>query len=84
MGAAGQQACSWEARGGELECGVAFYAAREVEQAGSSDKGLRKERGYVGESAYAGLLRQSLNSMPLTIENTLRIAALYAAAMRVL
>ena len=49
----------WEVRRGELERGIAFDAAREVEQAGSSDKGLRKEREYAGESACAGILRQT-------------------------
>ena len=39
----GQQACGWEVRRGELERGTAFDAARQVEQAGSSDKGLHKE-----------------------------------------
>ena len=54
-----QQAYGRKVRGGELERGIAFYAAREIEQAGSSDEGLHKERGYAGESACAGLLRQA-------------------------
>ncbi len=41
-GAAGQQACGWEVRGGELERRVAFDAAREVESVSSSDKGCAK------------------------------------------
>ena len=57
--AAGQQACSWEVWGGELERRVAFDAAREVESVGAAHKGMRKERGYAGESACFGLLRQA-------------------------
>ena len=37
------KACGWEVRGGEPERRIAFDAARETEQAGSSDKGLHKE-----------------------------------------
>ena len=75
--AAGQQACSWGMRRGELERRVAFYAAREVEQAGKA----RKERGYVGESACASLLRraQTQYHSPLRIPSAFKRRRIDAA-----
>ena len=58
-------------RRSELERGIAFDAAREIEQAGSSDKGVHKERGYAGESACFGLLRQAQTQYHLTLRISL-------------
>ena len=68
-----EQAQGRQGRGGEQEGRIAFGIARQIKQAGSSYKWMRKNRGDADESACAGILYfvKISNSIPLNIENTL-------------